>query len=138
MFYLTKIFEVPISHRLSKNLNRCFLWHGHNLSIEVTVRSNFLNENDMVIDFSELKELVNSQIDSWDHGMFINKCDKEKIKDLDCEIHSFDSDPTSEVLCRFLYFKLADVLAITYDHTIFIDSVSIWETSTSKSTYKKD
>ena len=135
MYYLTKVFEVPIAHRLSKHLGRCHLFHGHNLKIEVTINSYRLDLNDMVMDFSELKKLVNSIIDPWDHGMFINKCDKEMIEKLDCDLHIFDSDPTSEVLCKYLYDKLTKILKGVGWGGVVIHSISIWETENSKSTY---
>jgi len=136
MYYISKIFEVPISHRLSKHKGRCFLFHGHNLKIEVNIKSEKLDENDMVMDFSELKLLVNSVLDSWDHGLFINKSDKEMIKQLDCDLHSFDCDPTAEVLCKFLYDKLNEIL-VKRVNNIRVYSISIWETKSSKSIYSE-
>lgn len=136
MYYLSKTFEVPMAHRLSKHKRRCFMFHGHNLKIEVTIKSFKLNENDMVMDFSELKTLVNSIIDSWDHGMFLNRCDKEHVEQIDCDLHTFDCDPTSEVLCQFLYNKLKnELLKIEEYKDIHVQSISIWETENSKSTY---
>jgi 6-pyruvoyltetrahydropterin/6-carboxytetrahydropterin synthase len=135
MYYLSKMFEVPISHRLSKHLGRCHLFHGHNLKISVEIKSEKLNSNDMVMDFSELKKIVNDIISSWDHGMFINNCDKETIEKLNCDLHTFDCDPTSEVLCEYLYFKMKDSLDTHID--VFIHSISIWETENSKSTFSK-
>jgi len=139
MFYITKKFEVPISHRLSKHLGLCKLYHGHNLLISVCIKSSALNDNDMVMDFSELKSLVNKIISSWDHGMFINICDEKLVKNLNAEIHAFNSDPTSEILCRYLYFEMKSQLeylnSMNSKQYIFIHSVDIWETRDSKSTY---
>ena len=138
MYYLTKTFEVPISHRLSKHLGKCQLFHGHNLYIEVTIKSRYLNNNDMVMDFSKLKELVNSIIYSWDHGMFINQSDLEMVKDLKCELHVFETDPTSEVLCKKLFEDLQNKILKTEEWlNIFVHSISIWETKNSKSTYQE-
>lgn len=136
MYYVSKLFEIPISHRLAKHKGRCFLFHGHNLKIEVMIKSETLNENDMVMDFSELKLLVKSVLDSWDHGLFINKSDKEMIKQLNCDLHTFDCDPTSEVLCKFLYDKLNEILIERFS-SISVHSISIWETTSSKSIYSK-
>jgi 6-pyruvoyltetrahydropterin/6-carboxytetrahydropterin synthase len=137
MYYLTKTFEIPIAHRLSKHKGRCSMFHGHNLQLEVTIKSLNLNENDMVMDFSDLKKIVNNIIDSWDHGMFINKSDVNHIPP-NCEtFHAFDSDPTSEILCFWLYQNLQRHFKANYPF-INVASIAIWETSTSKSMYRED
>ena len=137
MYYLTKIFEIPMAHRLSKleKDRRCFLTHGHNLEIEVTIKSNYLDNNDMVMDFSDLKNLIIEVVDSWDHGLFLNKCDENKYEN--CVKHIFDQDPTSEVLCKFLYQKLTEKLTSRYKN-IFVHSIGMWETKDSKCTYTEE
>ena len=137
MYYLTKRFEVPMAHRLSKlEGSRCVNFHGHNIELEITIKSEFLNSNDMIMDFSILKKIVNETIDSWDHGLFINKTDIDKISIMSGIIHTFSQDPTSEVLCKFLYDKLEEIFLSKYN-TIFIHSIGMWETKDSKCVYEK-
>lgn len=134
MHYITKLFKIPMGHRLSKlEGSRCVQYHGHNFTLEITVKSNILNKNDMVMDFSKLKELVNNKIDSWDHGMFLNKNDKSIDPKL-CNLHYTDGDPTAEYLTKYLFYEIRDILP----DSIQIHSVSIWETDTSKATYQED
>lgn len=134
MFYITKTFKVPMGHRLSElEGSRCIKFHGHNFCIEITVKSEVLNKNNMVIDFSKLKDLVNDRIDSWDHGMFLNKNDQSIDSKL-CNLHYTDGDPTAEYLCKYLYYEISDILP----ESIKMHSVSIWETDTSKATYQED
>jgi 6-pyruvoyltetrahydropterin/6-carboxytetrahydropterin synthase len=133
MFYITKTFKVPMGHRLSELVgSKCLKIHGHNFNIEITVKSNVLNKNNMVMDFSKLKDLVNDKIDSWDHGMFLNKNDQCVNSDL-CSLHYTDGDPTAEYLCKYLYYEIIDILP----EPIVMHSVSIWETDSSKATYKE-
>jgi 6-pyruvoyltetrahydropterin/6-carboxytetrahydropterin synthase len=135
MYYLTKIFEIPMAHRLSKlDGSRCFFCHGHNITIEVTIKSDFLNKQDMVMDFSLLKKIVNELIDTWDHGMFLNETDKDNFGS-QCVKHIFNQDPTSEVLCKYLYEKLSEELSKKYN-TIFVHSIVMWETRDSKCVYE--
>lgn len=128
-----------MGHRLSKLKNSlCQNVHGHNFILEVTVKSEKLNQNDMVIDFSDLKRLVNSIIDTWDHGMFLNQNDElvnTKVTEY-CKIHYTDNDPTAEVLCKFLFdvCKKKGFLP----EGVLVDKISLWETSTSKSEYKEE
>lgn len=133
MYYITKVFRFPIGHRLSKigETNKCSFLHGHNFSLEVRVKSYNLNEKDMVMDFSDLKKLVNEIIDFWDHAMFLNENDNTPVEN--CNVHRFDGDPTAEVLCRYLFNEIEGRLPTG----IHVDSVSIWETDDSKATYKE-
>lgn len=133
MYYITKTFNVPVGHRLSKHKGKCKNFHGHNLKIEVTVSSKVLNEDDMVMDFSILKEIVNKEIISWDHGMFLNKNDSECKLLNECITNLFDSDPTAEVLCRYLYDKLTYALPFGVN----IHSICIWEADDSKAEYNR-
>lgn len=138
MYKVEKQFSVPIGHRLSKHLGRCKNFHGHNMLILVGIRSSELNENDMVMDFSDLKQLVGEILDSWDHALFLNKEDtctvvfntegeKQRIK-------YFDFDPTAERLSRYLFMEIKEKLPFG----IFIDYVTIYENERSKATYLED
>jgi 6-pyruvoyltetrahydropterin/6-carboxytetrahydropterin synthase len=133
MYSVTKIFHVPMGHRLSKHQGKCHNVHGHNLKIEVTVQSRTLNENDMVIDFSDLKKVVGNILESWDHGMFLNEVDEPNVKMI-CNMHTFNSDPTAEVLCKFLFEKLDNYFQ-GLKIGLSVKEVSIWEADDSKSTY---
>jgi len=136
MYYITKTFVFPMGHRLSKleGISRCARIHGHSFSVEVTIKSNKLNEFDMVMDFSKLKILVNNLLESWDHGMCINKNDKS-IDPNFCFINYFDGDPTAENLCKWLYdnFKFENLLP----ENVKIHSIVIWEAPDSKAEYKE-
>ena len=138
MYSVTKIFQVPMGHRLSKHSGKCKNIHGHNLKIEVTIQRKHLDENDMVMDFSDLKKAVGNIIESWDHGMFLNTTDKELsgIKE-HCILHQFPSDPTAEVLCKHL-FDQVDNYVKGLKCSMDVKSISIWEAEDSKATYTPD
>jgi len=64
MYKIKKTFEVAISHHLRLPYNSpCQRNHGHNLKIVVYVASEELNREDMVIDFTRIKERVHGQLD---------------------------------------------------------------------------
>ena len=134
MFTITKVFNFPMGHRLSNlTKSKCVFVHGHNFKLEITVKSSILNKNDMVMDFSNLKKLVNSIIDTWDHGMFLNKNDDRLMSSECATIHYIDGDPTAEKLCLFLYNNIEGILP----KNVSIHSVIIWETDDSKATYSE-
>ena len=58
MYHLAKEFKFAMGHRLSKHMGLCKNFHGHNYTVGVGVRSNQLNDNGMVMDFSHLKAVV--------------------------------------------------------------------------------
>lgn len=144
MYSVTKIFQVPMGHRLSKHKGKCKNIHGHNLKIEVTISSKKLDDNNMVMDFSDLKKVVSAIIESWDHGLFLNCEDvilkKAHIQDgLDTDpmrVHTFDGDPTAEVLCTFLYTQINNfIIGLDSKNGLQVDQISIWEAEDSKATY---
>ena len=85
MYEVSKSMEVSGSHQLSLTYpSKCTNLHGHNWRITVYVRSNELNENGMVIDFTEIKEIVH------------DKLDHKHLNDI------VDFNPTAENLCKWV------------------------------------
>jgi queuosine biosynthesis protein QueD len=126
-----------MGHRLSKleGLSKCSKFHGHLLQVEVTIKSNILNKFDMIMDFSELKDLVNNMLTSWDHGMCINENDNSINPDL-CFINYFKGDPTAENLCKWLYNKIKRENMLPENVEIY--SIAIWEAPDSRAEYKEE
>lgn len=77
MFYLTKIFHFEAAHALNGYDGKCRNIHGHSYEMRVTVKGMPLNEpgnpkNGMVIDFHDLKTIVNQEvIEKLDHAFII-------------------------------------------------------------------
>ena len=77
MFYLTKIFHFEAAHALKGYDGKCRNIHGHSYELRVTVKGMPLNEpgnpkNGMVIDFHDLKAIVNQEvIEKLDHSFII-------------------------------------------------------------------
>ena len=141
MYYVEKIFRIPIGHRLSKHIGNCFNPHGHNISIEVKIKSEKLNQNDMVIDFSDLKKIVNDHIiNPMDHCLILNNNDKTEIKlcdsDREFKIMKINGDPTAENLSKLIFESLEDHFHRDYPELILC-SVKIWENEDSAASYSK-
>ena len=77
MFYLTKIFHFEAAHALTGYDGKCRNIHGHSYELRVTVKGLPLNEpgnpkNGMVIDFHDLKNIVNQEVvEKLDHSFII-------------------------------------------------------------------
>ena len=77
MFYLTKIFHFEAAHALNGYDGKCRNIHGHSYELRVTVKGMPLDEpgnpkNGMVIDFHDLKQIVNQEVvEKLDHSFII-------------------------------------------------------------------
>lgn len=70
---ICKSFVFDACHFLPYHDRRCKFMHGHTYHMEICVQNRVLQETGMVIDFGELKTIVNEDvIDSFDHG-FLNE-----------------------------------------------------------------
>lgn len=139
MFVIEKKFDIAIGHRLSKHKGECKSIHGHNLTILVGVRSEKLNENDMVIDFHDLKQYVGFFLKEWDHSLLLNESDKYLTSYVPSgtKPEFFEFDPTSERLAELLFHKLEANLAMDREE-VKLDYVTIYETEGSQATYYRD
>ena len=142
MYRIEKRFTLPIGHRLSKHKGRCSSIHGHNFIILVGMKAEYLNDNDMIIDFSDFKALVNSVLDDYDHKLLVNEKDAEWMaplaKELNLRASIFDHDghdPTAERLSEQLYIKMKVIFdAFKLD----LEYVTVYENENSKATFSEE
>lgn len=64
MYYVRKRIEVSAAHRLGLTYSsKCCDVHGHNWILNIECRSEQLNENGMVTDFTHVKEFILEKLD---------------------------------------------------------------------------
>lgn len=64
MFYVKKKIEISAAHKLKLTYrSKCENLHGHNWIVTIYCKSEKLDENGMVIDFSLLKKVVKDKLD---------------------------------------------------------------------------
>jgi 6-pyruvoyltetrahydropterin/6-carboxytetrahydropterin synthase len=141
MYKIEKRFTLPIGHRLSKHQGRCFSLHGHNFTILVGVKCKFLNENDMVMDFSDLNQMTKKFLDTLDHSTMLNRLNDtdiaEKLKEIGTRIQLVDYDPTAEKLAELVYKEIESSLAQLHS-LVKMDYVTVYENEKSKATYLEE
>ena len=140
MYKIERRFTLPIGHRLSKHKGRCFSFHGHNFVVLVGVKAEHLNENDMVMDFSDLNFVVEGYLDRLDHCTLLNKTDieiAEQLKKLGSRVILVDHDPTAEKLSENIYKVIQTTLEKMYPF-VKMDYVIVYENEKSKATYSED
>ena len=78
MIHLTKVFHFEAAHALMGYDGRCRNIHGHSYEMRVTIKGMPIIDpsspkNGMVMDFGDLKKIVNEEIvDHYDHAFIIN------------------------------------------------------------------
>jgi len=101
------------------NKGRCEKLHGHNWRIEVVVRGDQINQVGVLIDFGELKGIMNQVLNQLDHH-YLNEQDPFNV-----------INPSSEYIARYLYREITKKLPIH----VRIVKVSAWESDDSCATY---
>lgn len=142
MFKIEKRFTFPMGHRLSKHKGRCLYIHGHNFLILLGLKSKILNANDMVMDFSDVKEMVSEYIDKLDHSLLLNNTDHKMAKiltEMGMHVNTIDHDPTAEKLAENFYKHVEFKLKNSTDlYEVNIDYVTVYENENSKATYTEE
>ncbi|MEN3027690.1 MAG: 6-carboxytetrahydropterin synthase [Aquificaceae bacterium] len=132
---LTRGKEVPV--------NKCINLHGHSYLLEVTLGSDMLSDQDMVIDFYHVKNALKDLIEEMDHSFIIDRKDPmfEELKELAekygaLKIFPVDFCPTAEALGKFFYDYLVRKLSeVGLLGDVKVVKVVLWETATSKAEY---
>ncbi len=110
------------AHQLRGYKGACERLHGHNWRVQVTVTSDRLNEIDLVIDFHDLKRIVNEAISGLDHS-FLN------------DVFPFtEINPSSENIAKWLYDSIKKKIEKDY-RNVTLTSVTVWESESASATY---
>lgn len=140
---------IASAHMLAKH-DKCARIHGHNYFIEVEIEGE-LNEENMIIDFSEFKSRVNKIIKKYDHKVLIpfnsknfnigindeqvtvSSCDGKvyRLPREDVEFLPLEST-TVELLSKFIHNLIKE------EYPQFTITVIMSETPTSVAIYTED
>jgi len=120
MFEITVYSHFSGAHRLRYLRGRCEELHGHNWKIEVSVVSNRLNREGIVMDFGILKQKVEKILKSLDHT-YLN------------DLPFFaEKEPSSEIIAKYIFDKLRMELN---RYSVKLKRVTAWESDTASATY---
>src|SRR5687768_4173358 len=132
MYLVTKRIDFCYGHRLLDYDGICKHPHGHNAVVEVDVRTDALDNRNMVVDFADIKRVVKGWIDrELDHKMILRHDDPlvEPLERLSEPIFKLESNPTVERIAK-LIFDMAR------DQGMPVAGVRVWETPTSWAEYR--
>ena len=133
MFRVSREIDFCYGHRLLNYAGKCKYLHGHNGRAIITIESATLDERGMVLDFSDIKNVVSAWIDEkLDHRMLLQRTDPvvpilEKMGE---PLFLMDENPTAENIARLIY-------EFTSSRGFPIVECQLWETPRCYATYKK-
>ena len=134
MYKIKKTFHLAYGHRLFGHKGKCRNLHGHNAVVEVTLKTAGLNQEKMVMDFTELGRKVKTWLDgNLDHKVILAKADPlvPILEEQGQLCYLTGRNPTAEVLAELLFKRFAG------DMKLPVDEISFWETPTSMASYKQ-
>lgn len=134
---ITKQFTFEMAHALRNYDGLCRNIHGHSYKMDITLAGQPLHDetspkNGMVMDFGDLKRLVNEEIISLlDHALVLNaKTDSELVETLKRNYEKIvvvEFQPTTENLLEFIAGRIKSRLP----ETVRLCTVRLRETDTS-------
>lgn len=135
---ITRRLEFDAGHRISTHTSQCRHLHGHRYVIEVTLSGNIISdegvpEQGMVMDFSEVKRIVQTHIvDQWDHSFLVYRNDSVVLNFLqslpDHKTIVLESQPTAENLATIAFQILDQAFQDTYGNQLKLERVRLYET----------
>ncbi len=124
MFDLTVEIQFSAAHQIEGHPGPCARLHGHNYTAVITVAGDQLNDQGMLLDFGELKEICREVTAPLDHT-FLN------------DLPAFaDTNPTAEALAHHLHREVASKLAVSHSK-IRVARVTVYESEHCYATYRE-
>ena len=138
MHKVTKQYRTETGHRLSNYNGKCSHFHGHSYLWEVTVESEKLSDNGMVVDFKDLKKAMIQVLEPLDHAMVLSLQDplvlEKTVNDLNDifvatnganpRLILWHNNPTAESFAQWAAIEIQTLLPIG----VTITKVRVWET----------
>ncbi|MBE9486387.1 MAG: 6-carboxytetrahydropterin synthase QueD [Chloroflexi bacterium] len=120
MYHLTIQTHFAAAHNLLNYDGDCENLHGHNWKIEVTVKTESLDDAGLGLDFKILKKHTNKIVDSLDHK-YLN--DLEPFRGI---------SPSSECISKFIFDKLKKEL---HEYDVELEKITVWESDNACASY---
>jgi 6-pyruvoyltetrahydropterin/6-carboxytetrahydropterin synthase len=131
MYRVSREIYFCYGHRLLNYEGKCRYLHGHNGKAIITLEAAALDSRGMVLDFAQIKRVIQGWIDTHlDHKMILHRDDPivPYLRQLGEPFYLLDVNPTAENIARLIYeYALQEGFPVV--------SVSLWETESCYATY---
>jgi len=125
MHTIFKEFTFAAAHAIRGHTRGCQNLHGHNYRVRVHVTAERLDALGMVLDFADLKAIVQEVVGPFDHQV-IN------------EIPPFDErNTTAELISRYVFEEVESRLPDHEERGVRVVRVEVWETDTSCAIFER-
>jgi 6-pyruvoyltetrahydropterin/6-carboxytetrahydropterin synthase len=122
MFEVTVEEKFASGHALRNYKGKCENVHGHNYRVEVTLEGEHLDSTGLLVDFVELKRVLNVILDRMDH-QFLN------------DVPPFDVlNPSAENMAKYIFDELKT--GLEGKAPARVSSIRLWETDSCSATYR--
>jgi len=132
MYRVSREIRFCYGHRLLNYEGKCRHLHGHNGRAIITLEAPELDRLGMVMDFSEIKDVISAWIDeAIDHKMLLHKDDPVLpfLRQRGEPVYVLDVNPTAENMARLIYdFAVKQGFPVV--------EVQLWETEHCYATYR--
>jgi 6-pyruvoyltetrahydropterin/6-carboxytetrahydropterin synthase len=132
MFRVTREIRFCYGHRLLNYNGKCRYLHGHNGKAVVTLEAPQLDRLGMVVDFTHIKNLLQTWIDeTLDHKMILHRDDPvlPELRRQNEPVVIVDVNPTAENIAKLIYDQAAAL-------GLPVVQVTLWESDHSYATYR--
>jgi 6-pyruvoyltetrahydropterin/6-carboxytetrahydropterin synthase len=137
MITVTKTIKFDAAHVLTNHQGLCKNLHGHTYRVDVSVAETPGEENDMVIDFKDLKRIAAETIcEKFDHAFICNTASRGEMEIAEVvERHGMRTvrlpfRSTAENLARYFFGELKPRIP-------GLAMVKVWETADSSAEYRQ-
>jgi 6-pyruvoyltetrahydropterin/6-carboxytetrahydropterin synthase len=124
MFTVAREINFCYGHRLLDYAGKCRHLHGHNGRAIIAFDASGLDTHGMVLDFSEIKQVVGRWIDeNLDHRMILARTDAaaKVLQELGEPVYLLDANPTAENIAKRIF-------DVAVEHGFPVVEVRLWET----------
>jgi 6-pyruvoyltetrahydropterin/6-carboxytetrahydropterin synthase len=123
MFTVCKDFRFAAAHQIRGHRGGCENLHGHSYRVRVWVQARRLDGLGMVVDFADLKRVMEEVLGPFDHR-FLN------------EVPPFDErNTTAELLAQHVHAEVGRRLD---DDRVRVSRVEVWESDSACAIYEED
>ncbi|HEY9788281.1 MAG TPA: 6-carboxytetrahydropterin synthase [Candidatus Obscuribacterales bacterium] len=133
MYRITREIPFCYGHRLLNYKGKCANLHGHNGLAVITLESAELDEQGMVVDFTEIRTLVSSWIDQFiDHKLLLHKDDPAlaALQKMNEPLFVMEVNPTAENIAKLIFDQAKS-------KGLPVVEVTLWETTNCFATYRE-
>ena len=102
------------AHHIRDYQGKCNRPHGHRWEVEVVIEGSKLDERNILVDFGEVKKVLNVVLHDLDHYYLNEVLDEPNV--------------TAEYLAREVYLRFNHIMASVFEaHELTLHRVNVWE-----------